>query len=172
MTIRHWHVYLTGVQFVVRSDHDPLVRLRGKKDPRGKFARWIAELEEYDYRIEYVPGKCNIKADALSRNLNASEIDPPDEFEEKIYVVSVMGNDNFKSQLMEEQRMDPVLFAAIDDIKKGKKISECRLKRVDKQLRVENGLLTKSGRPVVPPTLRKYIVDKIHNVAHLGCGKL
>eukprot|EP00795_Rhopilema_esculentum_P011292 gene11292-biopygen11554 len=33
-------------------------RLRSakQKDPRGKFARWIAELEEYDYTVQYIRG--------------------------------------------------------------------------------------------------------------------
>ena len=55
MAIRHWHVYLAGSEFIIRSDHDPLVKLRTMKDPRGKFARWITELEEYNYQIEYIP---------------------------------------------------------------------------------------------------------------------
>ena len=46
LAIRHWHVYLAGTEFSLRSDHNPLVHLREQKDPRGKFARWIAELEE------------------------------------------------------------------------------------------------------------------------------
>ena len=29
----------------------------------------------------------------------------------------------------------------------------------------------KSGRPIVPPPLRKYIVDKFHKIAHFGSGK-
>ena len=65
---RHWYVYLAGQHFVLQSDHNPLVYLRKQKDPRGKFARWIMELEEYDYEIKYIPGSKNVKADALSCN--------------------------------------------------------------------------------------------------------
>ena len=32
------------------------------KEARGKFARWILELEEYDYVIRYIPGTKNVKA--------------------------------------------------------------------------------------------------------------
>ena len=84
MAVRHWHVYLAATEFVIKSDHNPLVHLRETKKPRGKFARWIAELEEYRYTIEYLPGKQNIKADALSRNENATDLDNIEKFEDTI----------------------------------------------------------------------------------------
>lgn len=37
------------------------------KEPNSKLVRWRPKLEEYDYTIEYKPGKINNKADALSR---------------------------------------------------------------------------------------------------------
>ena len=46
-----------------------------------------------------------------------------------------------------------------------------RFKRIQTQLRVENGILAKSGRPVVPASLRKFIVTKIHNESHFGVDK-
>ena len=39
-----------SIRFI--SDHNPLVWLRQQKDPRGKFARWIQELEMFNYRVE------------------------------------------------------------------------------------------------------------------------
>ena len=42
---------------MLRSDHNPLVHLRQPKDPRGKFGQSIAELEEYNYTVEYIRGK-------------------------------------------------------------------------------------------------------------------
>ena len=28
LAVRHWHVYLIGTEFTLRSDHNPLVHLR------------------------------------------------------------------------------------------------------------------------------------------------
>ena len=60
LAVRHWYVYLAGTKFVLNSDHNPLVHLREQKDPRGKFSRWILELEEFDYIVKYVPGVENV----------------------------------------------------------------------------------------------------------------
>ena len=54
VAVRQWHVYLMGREFVIKTDHNPLVHLRNTKDPRGKIARWINELEEFTYRMSTV----------------------------------------------------------------------------------------------------------------------
>ena len=55
--VRQWHVYLYGNKFKVLSDHNPLLTIRNKKDPRGKVARWLMELQEYNFDISHIPGK-------------------------------------------------------------------------------------------------------------------
>ena len=47
-----------------------------------------------------------------------------------------------------------------------------RFKRVQQQLDIENGILTKSECPEIPPTLRKVLVSEYHNGAHLGIDKV
>ena len=64
---RRFRVYLQGRHFLLRTDHNPLVHLRQSKDPRGKLARWMLELEALDYELRYQPGKSLPHADALSR---------------------------------------------------------------------------------------------------------
>ena len=39
------------------------------------------------------------------------------------------------------------------------------------QLRIENNVLTKSDRPVIPPSMRKFVTCKIHGTGHLGTDK-
>ena len=169
--VRHWHVYLAGTTFTLNSDHNPLTHLREQKDPRVKFARWLAELEEFDHSVQYIPGKFNIKADALLRNIAASDIQPPTEFEENIY--ALFGNKGaFRVELKEEQSKGPLISEATKCVLNGEKISRGKLKRVQLQLRVCDGVLTKSGRPIIPPSLWKLIVTEYHNIAHLGTDKV
>lgn len=65
--VKHFRPYLFGRKFVLITDHRPLTWLFSIKDPGSRLARWRLKLEEYDYTIEYKPGKINKNADALSR---------------------------------------------------------------------------------------------------------
>ena len=91
--------------------------------------------------------------------------------DENIYAVSIDENNvNFYGSIT--RRATNRRNYSYNQVEHGEPVTIGRLKRVQKQLRMENGLLTKSGRPVVPPTLRNYIVTKLHNIAHFGCEKL
>ena len=38
-------------------------------------------------------------------------------------------------------------------------------------MRIENDILTKSGRFIVPTSLRPHVLEKVHGVAHFGVEK-
>ena len=65
----HYRYYLWGAPFKVRmlTDHRSLQFLRGQRDVQGRLARWQDILSEFDYDIQYYPGKLNVVADCLSR---------------------------------------------------------------------------------------------------------
>lgn len=65
--LRAWDHYLGGRHFTVLTDHRPLRFLRTQPNLGARQQRWLEELEKYDYTIEYLPGKNNVVADALSR---------------------------------------------------------------------------------------------------------
>ena len=64
---RHFHHYLVGRKFTLRTDHTSLKWLMNINNSSGLFARWITRLQEYHMDVEYKPGKKNQNADALSR---------------------------------------------------------------------------------------------------------
>ena len=65
--IRHFRHHLLGTRFTLRSDHRPLQFLQTTKDPWGRRARWLEDLQQYHFTLEHVKGTQNPFADALSR---------------------------------------------------------------------------------------------------------
>lgn len=66
-SVKYFRPYLYGRHFTIKTDHKPLVYLFGMKDPSSRLMKFRLTLEEYDFKIEYVKGKENVGADALSR---------------------------------------------------------------------------------------------------------
>ena len=59
--------YLYGAEFVVYTDHKPLLCLFSKSMANTKIQRWAILLAEFGATIKYKPGSSNIRADMLSR---------------------------------------------------------------------------------------------------------
>ena len=68
--------YLLGADFIVYTDHKPLKSLFAKSMNNTKIQRWAILLAEYGAHIEYIKGKNNVKADALSRLEGSLELPP------------------------------------------------------------------------------------------------
>ncbi|CAG8660280.1 1614_t:CDS:2, partial [Paraglomus occultum] len=67
--IRRYKRYLHGRHFELFTDHKALLSIIHKLEPRSKRkARWVSELQEYDFTIWHLEGKKNVIADALSRD--------------------------------------------------------------------------------------------------------
>jgi hypothetical protein len=65
--LRKYHCYLHGSTTLLFTDHEALRWLNTKDQPKGRVARWIMELQEYDLTIHHRKGAANQDADALSR---------------------------------------------------------------------------------------------------------
>lgn len=66
-SLEHFHPYLYGAEFTVRTDHAALQWLKTLKVPEGQLARWLGRLEQYNYHIVHRPGRVHCNADSLSR---------------------------------------------------------------------------------------------------------
>jgi proteasome lid subunit RPN8/RPN11 len=58
--------YLEGRRFVVRKDHHSLRGVLNFADAQGRLARWRYRLQEFDYEMQYLPGRAHYGADMVS----------------------------------------------------------------------------------------------------------
>ncbi|UYV69434.1 K02A2.6-like, partial [Cordylochernes scorpioides] len=65
--VEHFHKYLYGQNFLIRTDHAALTWLLRMKNPEGQVARWLEKLQQYHFQIKHRLGRKHNNADALSR---------------------------------------------------------------------------------------------------------
>ena len=86
-----FRTYILGYPITVRSDHKSISFLQRCKLSHGRLTRWILALQEYHITWEYIPGKKNTAADALSRvNLEKGTFDVDREDIGKVYYLSLI----------------------------------------------------------------------------------
>ena len=51
--------------FEIWTDHENLKYFRKPHKLNGQQARWYLKLQDYDFILQYIPGKTNTKADIL-----------------------------------------------------------------------------------------------------------
>lgn len=66
-SVKHFKYYLGGLPFTVRTDHSALQWLMSFREPEGQVARWLEELQPYDFTVVHRAGARHSNADAMSR---------------------------------------------------------------------------------------------------------
>ena len=70
--------YTKDAEVTIMSDHLPLKRFLQKNTASAIVNNWAISLEEFRLTFEYVPGKCNLLADAMSRLIAQDLAEIPD----------------------------------------------------------------------------------------------
>jgi len=78
-SLKSFRHYLMGNQFTVKTDHKSLIHFQTQPMLSGRQVRWTQFLADYDFKIEYVQGKTNIVADAVSRRIDHLDPNTPSE---------------------------------------------------------------------------------------------
>lgn len=60
--------YLEGIDFTVITDHIALKWIFKLPNPTGRLGRWVMELRNHDFSVEFRKGKQNVVPDTLSRH--------------------------------------------------------------------------------------------------------
>ena len=174
--------YLIGVNFTVKTDHKPLLGVINGKDldavNNTRLQRILSKLLGYTYTVEYVPGKLNMIADALSR----APVFQPDEEDRQDVLVQTLKVEAEDPQLQN-------LIKVADSCPEYKEIKEAVIAKKNLNMLPDNhparqfrnqwkaisfevdfGLLTFHGRIVVPREARKHVLETLH-VQHTGVVK-
>ena len=103
---QHFRVYLVGHAFQIITDNQALKWLH-TVEPKGRIARWLMDLQEFDFTISHRPGSSNQNADALSRlnHYPNSQTNP---------AVSCLVNLLPDANLHQAQRADPHILKVIE----------------------------------------------------------
>lgn len=147
-SIKHFRFMLEGRYFVLFTDHKPLTYAfdqdLDKAAPRQ--ARHLDYIGQFTTNIQYIAGKDNVVADAMSRICEIIIID--------------------YNEMARLQRNDPDLNEMLAN-----KNSSLQLKRIklnDSSEEVFCDISTGRIRPFVPVGMRRIVFNKIHSLSHPG----
>ena len=173
---QRFHTYLCGRKFRVITDHLSLVAIvqKGLINSPPRLQRMLLKLLRYDMEVEYQPGKQIVLADTPSRL-------PIVHNKETIYldvrVDFVRFSDERIQELRNKTKDDRVLRTLSETIVTGwpKTIKELPTSirsywAFRDELSVEDGILLKGTRVIIPESMQSFILDRLH-YGHLGIEK-
>ena len=67
LACRFFHHFLWGSKVTIKTDHQALTSVFKRKTKSPRMTRWALEMRDYQYEIEFKPGRANVVADQLSR---------------------------------------------------------------------------------------------------------
>ena len=181
--------YVYGRSVEVRSDHQPLQTISSKAlhfAPK-RLQRMLLRLQRYDYIIRYQPGKEMLVSDTLSRACGTNSIDKSraeaddlvvtalqTRFQKQLEKLDITLSPSRLARLKGETAQDETLQALAKVIKVGWPDDKNRIPldvrayhNVRDELTVENGIIFCGQRCVVPSSLRREVIEKLHS-AHMG----
>lgn len=179
--VEHFHLYLSGLDFVVITDHKPLVNIFSNvlAKPSPRIERWCLRLQQYNFTVIYQPG-VNNPADYISRHpLKSDSVKNEKVTEEYVNFVSEVSCPKAVTlqEIEKATKSDSLLQSLIkclrdDGWHKYQYVDEIqRCKSISHELSVtESGIILRGTRIVIPTKFRKKMVILAHQ-GHQGLVK-
>ena len=175
--VKKFHKYLYGRNFLLITDHKPLLSILGSKAgipplAAARLQRWALILLAYQYELVFKKTQDHGNADALSRiPLPVQEKDGAAASAEKCYRVALMKMPLTHVHIRQTTRQDPLLSKVINYLQSGwpAKTEACfnPFKTRELELTVEAGVLLWGQRVIIPKKLQRRVLELLHE-DHLG----
>ena len=172
-----FHYFLYGRHFVLQTDQKPLRSIFKKHmtDVTPSMQRLCIRTWNYDFTPEYLKGKSDVISDALSR-VNPQQLDNSDvsdDLEKEMLAVNILSTSTLQQAEIEELQKatseDTELQCLKTVISTGWPSTRSSCSDVLKnywnyrdELWIENGILMKNQKVVIPNVLRGKYLEKIH----------
>ena len=172
-----FHTFVYGKPFTVESDHKPLEMIQQKPltSAPPRLQRMLLRLQQYDVTVKYRPGKEVLIADGLSRLRKDANSDQHIDLDVQIHNVAF--SKEKIAEIREETAKDDTLSRLMKIIIAGWPDKFKDLHPVIRpywsfrdELCVEDGVIMKGVRLIIPPTMQNYILQKLHE-GHQGIEK-
>ncbi|XP_063965835.1 uncharacterized protein K02A2.6-like [Lytechinus pictus] len=178
---KKFHQYIFGRTVDVETDHKPLETIFKKplhaSPPR--LQKMLLNLQKYDLRVTYEKGVNLFISDCLSRNFLANQSDDVDVEEIPICIIDKLPiADERMKEIKDETKKDETLQKLRKAILTGWPNEKREVSEEIRQyweyrelLTVEDELICKDARVIIPKSLRKKMIGKVHGHAHQGIEK-
>lgn len=176
--LTRFHTYTYGRKVTVYNDHKPLSAVIKKPigDNPIRLQRMLCRIMGYDIEFIFVKGKELFLADALSRTQTKDY--RRSKIEQEIESIKQFNDDetvkDHLSEIANETAKEKVLQTLMRHITDGWKTSKRKISvdilpywTVKDELSIENGIIYRNDRIVVPTILRKTLTARLHQ-AHMG----
>lgn len=153
LSVKHFRNQVEGRQFIVYSDHKPLMfafKKIGSDSETPRRTRQLIFISEFTTDIRHVKGDSNVVADSLSRV-------------EEIACPSLINYGEVSQYQQSDEQLSRLLLRRPDNSLRFKQV-----KLQDSDVVVWCEVATQKCRPYLPEKFRRLAFDSIHNLSHPG----
>ena len=172
--VERWHTYLWGRNFLLRTDHNPLMSLYGHlltKRAGHRVARWRSRLRVYNFDVKHVKGSDNVPADVMSR-LPMSDRTPVVDSDDEVValITDVMNLDQFTEACKSDVVIQELRKAILSDWKYESECLDRLYYNLGEEFSIQDDIVLRDGKVVVPESMQAQVVSNGHE-AHQGITK-